>query len=76
MKITEKNLPIEDALGRSHTAQQQQRGAKMNNAALQVEEEKLQDPGLPSVPLNITTTTTQPSRLPESLRSSQEYTPS
>jgi hypothetical protein len=46
-------------------------GGKMRNAALQVEEEKLQDPGLPSVPLNITTTN-QPSRLPESLRSSQE----
>jgi hypothetical protein len=48
---------------------------EMKNAALQVEEEKLQDPGLPSAPLNITTTT-QPSRLPESLRSSQESTPS
>jgi hypothetical protein len=46
-------------------------GVKMRNAAFQVEEEKLQDPGLPSAPLNITTTT-QPSRLPESLRSSQE----
>jgi hypothetical protein len=48
-------------------------GGKMRNAAFQVEEEKLQDPGLPSVPLNITTTT-QPSRLPESLRASQEST--
>jgi hypothetical protein len=66
-------------LGSSLAAQQQQYFIKKwrenENAALQVEEEKLQDPGLPSVPLNITTTT-QSSRLPESLRSSQESTPS
>jgi hypothetical protein len=71
-----KKLPIEDASGLSHTAQHYNKKMReMKNAALQVEEEKLQDPGLPSVPLNITTTT-QPSRLPESLRSSQESTPS
>jgi hypothetical protein len=59
----------------SHNTTILKNGARIKNAACQVEEEKLQDPGLPSAPLNITTTT-QASRLPESLRSSQESTPS